>query len=97
MELDTTGKLAGRGAYICPDRACLDRAIKTRALERAFADKAGHTVKLDEAMLSALAERVEKLGAKSEEAESEKAKSEKAKSEEAKTPEQGAPEGGGTQ
>ena len=27
---------AGRGAYVCPDRACIDRALKTGALKRAL-------------------------------------------------------------
>ena len=30
------GKAPGRGAYVCPDPACLKRAIKSKALERAF-------------------------------------------------------------
>ena len=34
--LDTTGKKAGRGAYVCPDPDCLKKARKSRALERAF-------------------------------------------------------------
>ena len=34
--VDFTGKLNGRGAYICPDEACLSAAIKTKGLERAF-------------------------------------------------------------
>ena len=34
--LDRTGKLSGRGAYICPDGECLKKARKARALERAF-------------------------------------------------------------
>lgn len=35
--LDATGKLAGRGTYVCADNpACLERAVKTRALERAL-------------------------------------------------------------
>ena len=35
--LDSTGKRSGRGAYVCPDPACLKKARKSRALERAFA------------------------------------------------------------
>jgi len=35
--LDSTGKKSGRGAYVCPDPACLKKARKSRALERAFA------------------------------------------------------------
>ena len=34
--LDATGKKSGRGAYVCPDVACLKKARKSRALERAL-------------------------------------------------------------
>ena len=34
--LDFGGKKPGRGAYVCHDVACLQKARKTRALERAF-------------------------------------------------------------
>ena len=37
VELDFQGKKSGRGAYICPQEACLKRAVKSKALERAFA------------------------------------------------------------
>lgn len=33
---DKTGKLSGRGAYICADVECLKKAKKTRALQRAL-------------------------------------------------------------
>ena len=46
--LDSTGKRAGRGAYVCPDAACLKKARKSRALERAFA------VEIPEAVYDAL-------------------------------------------
>ena len=36
ISLDFKGKLPGRGAYVCPDPACLAKAQKSRALERAF-------------------------------------------------------------
>lgn len=36
VSLDFKGKLPGRGAYVCPDPACLTRVRKARALERAF-------------------------------------------------------------
>ncbi len=36
VKLDDTGRLNGRGAYICRDAACLKKALKTRALERAL-------------------------------------------------------------
>ena len=34
--LDATGKKNGRGAYICPDKECLLKAIKNKGLERSF-------------------------------------------------------------
>ena len=34
VSLDFSGKLNGRGAYVCPDMACLAKARKTRSLER---------------------------------------------------------------
>jgi predicted RNA-binding protein YlxR (DUF448 family) len=33
---DTTGKKAGRGAYVCKDEACLTKAFKEKRLEKAF-------------------------------------------------------------
>ena len=36
ISLDFRGKAPGRGAYLCPDPACLKRAIKSKALERTF-------------------------------------------------------------
>ena len=37
--LDTTGRANGRGAYLCKKSACLEKAIKSRALERALENK----------------------------------------------------------
>ena len=34
--LDFTGKKAGRGAYICPSLECLEKAQKSKGLERSF-------------------------------------------------------------
>ena len=34
--LDLTGKKAGRGAYLCRDVACLQKARKSRGFERAL-------------------------------------------------------------
>ena len=34
--LDATGKMPGRGAYICPDPDCLFKAQKSKGLERSF-------------------------------------------------------------
>ena len=36
IALDKTGRLPGRGAYVCPDLECLKKARKTRRLERVF-------------------------------------------------------------
>ncbi|WP_130837028.1 RNase P modulator RnpM [Lachnoclostridium sp. Marseille-P6806] len=33
---DGTGRAPGRGAYLCSDPECLDRAIRRKALGRAF-------------------------------------------------------------
>ena len=32
--LDLTGKKAGRGAYLCPCEACLQKAVKGKRLEK---------------------------------------------------------------
>ena len=33
--VDTTGKLSGRGAYVCRSKTqCLEKAVKSKALER---------------------------------------------------------------
>lgn len=34
--LDPTGKANGRGAYICNNPQCLEKCLKTRALNRAY-------------------------------------------------------------
>lgn len=36
ISLDFKGKANGRGAYVCPQSDCLKKAVKARALERAF-------------------------------------------------------------
>jgi len=36
VSIDLTGKKNGRGAYICPSVSCLEKAIKTKRLSRAF-------------------------------------------------------------
>ncbi len=39
ISLDLTGKKSGRGAYICPDRNCFDKARKGKRLEKALETK----------------------------------------------------------
>ena len=36
VSLDFSGKLNGRGAYVCPDLECLKKAQKSKALERSL-------------------------------------------------------------
>ena len=36
ISIDLTGKKSGRGAYICPDKACLRKARKGKRLEKAL-------------------------------------------------------------
>ncbi len=36
VSLDFSGKLNGRGAYVCPDPECLKKAQKSKALERSL-------------------------------------------------------------
>lgn len=52
ISLDFKGKAPGRGAYICPSGECLKKAIKGRALEKAFSSQIPDEVysKLNEEM-----------------------------------------------
>lgn len=36
ISLDFRGKSPGRGAYLCPSGECLKKAIRSKAIERAF-------------------------------------------------------------
>ena len=36
VSLDFSGKLNGRGAYICPDLECLKKAQKSKSLDRSL-------------------------------------------------------------
>lgn len=36
VSLDFSGKAPGRGAYVCPDPACLKKAAKGKSLEHSF-------------------------------------------------------------
>lgn len=39
ISLDLIGKKAGRGAYVCPQLSCLQKARKSRGFERALSCK----------------------------------------------------------
>jgi predicted RNA-binding protein YlxR (DUF448 family) len=53
-KVDPTGKMNGRGAYVCPDAECLRRAVKSRALDRAL------EVKISPEVMEQLASEVER-------------------------------------
>jgi predicted RNA-binding protein YlxR (DUF448 family) len=36
IDVDPGGKKSGRGAYVCPDVGCLDKASKAKRLEQAL-------------------------------------------------------------
>ncbi|WP_204399985.1 RNase P modulator RnpM [Alkaliphilus hydrothermalis] len=36
INVDLTGKAAGRGSYICSDKECFQKAKKTKAFNRAY-------------------------------------------------------------
>ena len=42
---DTTGRMNGRGAYVCRDPECLKKAIKIRALETKVEESLYETLK----------------------------------------------------
>lgn len=52
ISLDFKGKAPGRGAYICPNAQCLKKAVRARALEKAFSAQIHEEVyeKLNEEM-----------------------------------------------
>lgn len=39
INIDKTGKMEGRGAYLCDNIECLEKAIKTKRIERVFETK----------------------------------------------------------
>lgn len=36
VSLDFSGKMNGRGAYLCPDPECLKKALRSKALDRSL-------------------------------------------------------------
>ena len=53
ISFDPVGKKPGRGAYICRDRACLERAVRQKQLERALEQK------IDEAVYARVMEEID--------------------------------------
>ena len=44
ISIDRTGKAQGRGAYICDSIECLEKAIKSKRLEKTFETKISEDV-----------------------------------------------------
>ncbi len=44
LNIDKTGKLQGRGAYICNNISCLEKVIKSKRLERVLETKISEDV-----------------------------------------------------
>lgn len=44
IRIDRTGKAQGRGAYICDSIECLEKAIKSKRLEKTFETKISEDV-----------------------------------------------------
>ncbi|MHB0856520.1 MAG: RNase P modulator RnpM [Anaerolineae bacterium] len=64
IAIDATGKLAGRGAYLCRDRRCWLSAFKTRRIEQALKVTLGEE---DRARLGAFAEQLPEASDEDEE------------------------------
>lgn len=56
IRFDPTGKASGRGAYLCRSRACLQKAMKQKQLERAL------ETRIDEAVYARLMEEMDERG-----------------------------------
>ncbi len=54
ISLDASGKAQGRGAYVCKNEECMEKAIKRKSLERAF------STKIDEEIYTKLREEIKK-------------------------------------
>ena len=44
ISIDLTGKMNGRGAYICANPECLNKAIKSNRLSKVFEMKIGNKI-----------------------------------------------------
>ena len=53
ISFDRVGKAPGRGAYVCKSKACVERAVKARQLERAL------ETRIDEAVFAQLMEEID--------------------------------------
>ena len=44
INIDKTGKQEGRGAYLCDNIECLEKAIKTKRIEKVFEQKISNEI-----------------------------------------------------
>ena len=44
INIDKTGKQEGRGAYLCDNIECLEKAIKTKKIEKVFEQKISNEI-----------------------------------------------------
>lgn len=44
INIDKSGKIPGRGAYICDNIQCLEKAVKTKRIERVLETKIENTI-----------------------------------------------------
>ncbi len=56
ISVDFHGKAHGRGAYICPDIKCFEKAVKKKAISRALGKEIGNDI------LDALRQEIENEG-----------------------------------
>lgn len=56
IQIDTTGKMAGRGAYICNSLECFEKVIRSKRLEKSLGSK------ISEEIYKELKDKIEKQG-----------------------------------
>lgn len=44
IKIDLTGKMAGRGAYICRNMECLEKAYKAKRIDKALERQVSHEI-----------------------------------------------------
>lgn len=44
INIDKSGKISGRGTYICDNIQCLEKAVKTKRIERVLETKIENTI-----------------------------------------------------
>ena len=54
VEMDLTGKKSGRGAYICKNKSCLKKAVKSKRIQNNL------DVEIDDELISALETELDK-------------------------------------